>query len=121
MRVKQMWAGLAVAMAMLAGPGLNSARGGGIAGAHGSFLNPSIPFAPPFVGIPDDWTIGGFPGLSAGSFVNVTGIAHVDGIQLAYILSSGQFGDSLTDITAATYQPNKFYTLSTGIAVSGQS
>ncbi len=84
--------------------------------ANGSFENPAIPNAFPFVGTPDAWDMDGF---FLGSFLNITGIANVDGNQLGYILSSGQFGEAFSQtLSGHTYQAGKEYTLSAGICLS---
>ncbi|MGA2500116.1 MAG: hypothetical protein ABSH20_20450 [Tepidisphaeraceae bacterium] len=86
---------------------------------NGSFENPAIPDAYPYVGTPDTWDM---PGYFQGSFLNVTGIANVDGNQLAYILSSGQYGESFSQtLTGYTYEAGQQYTLSAGVCISAQS
>ena len=56
-------------------------------------------------------------GTNTGVFLNVTGIAGVDGGQLAFL--GGEKGNAILQDLSATYQVNKSYRMTVGVCISG--
>ena len=91
--------------------------------ANYSFEDPNGPFGtPPALPYATDWIELDMDPLgysqNTGVFLNVTGIADANGVQLAFLGS--QEGNAFLQDLNATYQVGKSYKLTVGVCVSAQ-